>query len=314
MGTIEEQPPTSEYINHAPTYHTDKKSAYVLPNDSIEHVRLETQARHLSGIMNNRIIHSPVDKASVTRVLDVGCGTGIVTDYLAREYPSAEAVGLDLSPVPKQGDRPSNVRFVQGNILTEKPSSWVCTNDTATAPKAVLDVEAFDLIYSRLLICGLSDWPKYIRTEYSLLKPGGWAEVHDLDWIWYDKHGKVISDDWPWFRRLRSAGESRGLDFSGGSRTQQWMNDAGFVDVQVKTYRWPFGGQWETEGVWKEFGEYVSHVMVDMFWHLFPRLMEGQPGVTGEVIDQMREEMKHDFAPEEGKHWLFYVTCGRKPS
>ncbi|KAK4541319.1 hypothetical protein LTR36_008077 [Oleoguttula mirabilis] len=312
MAKSEEQT-KSEYIDHVPTYHTDKQAQYVLPNGSPEHTRLETQARHLSAIMNGRIIHSPINKANVRRILDVGCGTGIVTDYLAREYTAAEAIGVDLSPVPTFRDRPSNVRFVQGNILTEKPSAWLSSGDSDSSREALPDTQAFDLIYSRLLICGLNDWPGYLHTSYSLLKPGGWAEVHDLDWIWYDKNDKVISEDWPWWRRLRSAGEARGLDITGGSRTQQWMKDAGFVDVQVTTYRWPFGGQWETDEVWREFGDYVSRVMVDMLWHLIPRLMEGQEGVTAEVIDRMREDMKRDFAPEEGKHWVFYVTCGRKP-
>ncbi|KAK5133903.1 hypothetical protein LTR08_007132 [Meristemomyces frigidus] len=305
----------SEYIDHTPTYHTDKESHYVLPNGSPEHVRLETQARHLSAIMNGRIIHSSIIKSNVKRILDVGCGTGIVTDYLAREFPQAQAIGLDLSAVPNLRDRPSNVRFLQGNIITEKPSAWVSGGSASRSGEPLPDTQAFDLIYSRLLICGLGDWPKFIRTESSLLNPGGWAEVHDLDWIWYDKAGAVISDAWPWWRRLRSAGESHGMDFSCGSRAQQWMKETGFEDVQVTTYQWPFGGEWEADEVNKEFGEYVRVAMVELLWHIIPRLMEGQqPEATAEVIDQMRLEMKRDFAPEEGKHWNFYVTCGRKPA
>lgn len=314
MATIDERG-ASEYINHSPTYHNDKESPYVLPNDPPEHVRLETQARHLSAIMNDRIIHAPVDKTNVKRILDVGCGTGIVTDYLGREFSDADVVGLDLSSVPKLRDRPPNVRFLQGNILTDKPSSWLPDHNVATSGSEALpgDAAAFDLIYSRLLLCGMSEWPKYINTDFSLLRPGGWAEVHDLDWIWYGKAGQIISDAWPWWRRLRSAGEGKGLDFSCGSKTQAWMKHSNFEDVQVTQYRWPFGGQWEKDEVWKEFGEYGWSAMVEMLWHLIPRLMEGQPDVTPDAIEEMRREMKQDFAPEEGKHWVFYVTYGRKP-
>ena len=309
--------PWSDTIDRTPTYHTDKDSRYLIPNDSPEHVRLETQARHLSAIMNGRIIHAPLERSNVKRILDVGCGTGIVTDYLGRRYPHAEAIGLDLSAVPDLRDRPSNVRFLRGNFVTEKPSTWLPDNrETANyaSEQSLPDNPAFDLIYSRLLLCGMNNWPAFISAESSLLRPEGWAEVHDLDWIWYDKSGEVISDAWPWQCRLRAAADSHGMDWSCGSRAKQWMEDAGFEDVQVKTYRWPYGGDWEKNEVMREFGEYVRTAMVELLWHVISRLMDDQPDGTPEVIDQMRQEMKKDFRPEEGKHWLFYVTWGRKPA
>ncbi|TKA25061.1 hypothetical protein B0A50_06125 [Salinomyces thailandicus] len=303
----------SGYIDTAPTYHTDKQAHYVLPNGSPEHLRLETQARHLQAIMNGRVIHAPLAKTEIRSILDVGCGTGVVTNYLAQQYPDAEVVGVDLSPVPALRDRPSNVRFLQGNILTEKPSSWRPSEDSNGQANILSDAAAFDLIYSRLLLCGMSDWPQYLRTCFQLLRPGGWTEIHDLDWIWYDRDGNDISATWDWLTRLRAAAEKRGLYFRCGSRTQRWMEEAGFQDVQVRTYRWPFGGQWENEECWRDFGQYVASAMVEMFWHLIPRLMMGRPECTAEMVEGMQRDMQRDFAPVEGKHWVFYVSCGRKP-
>lgn len=298
---------SSEYINHNPAYHRDKNSRYILPNDAPEHVRLETQAYHLAAIMNGNIIHSPVDKADIRRILDVGCGTGVVTDYLGRTFPSADVVGLDLSSVPQiQGrDRPANVRFLQGNVMTGPPSSWKGHGDAGLPNE-----QAFDLIYSRLLVCGMTEWSRFLKTELALLKPGGWAEVHDLDWVWYDKAGNNISDSWPWWQTLRAAGEKQGLDFLCGSSAKGRMEEAGFPDVQVKEYYWPYGGQWETDEAYREFGEYVATGMVDLVWHVIDRLMTAS---SREEKDQMRMDMMRDFEPQEGKHWKFYVTCGRKP-
>ncbi|KAK3110899.1 hypothetical protein LTR53_014347 [Teratosphaeriaceae sp. CCFEE 6253] len=314
MATAELDP--SSYTRDAPTYHSNKASQYVLPNDSPEHLRLETQARHLSAIMDGRIIHSPIGQNSPELVLDVGCGTGVVSDHLARLFPTASIVGLDLSPVPRIRERPANVRFLQGNIMTDSPSSWLPSGDeegTRTHARQLRDEGVFDLVFSRLLVLGMSDWPRYIRTEFQLLKPGGWAEIHDVDWIWYDTHNRIISDSWPWWQELRSVGESNGLHFRCASRARQRMEQAGFVDIHVRTYRWPFGGAWERADAWREFGDYVSRAMTEMVWHMIPRMMAGRPGTTDAKIEQMRAEMRRDLAPEEGKHWDFYVTCGRKP-
>lgn len=51
------------------------------------------------------------------RILDLACGTGIVTAALARRYPDAEVVGLDVSremlSVARRRNGRANVRFVQ---------------------------------------------------------------------------------------------------------------------------------------------------------------------------------------------------------
>lgn len=88
------------------------------------------------------------------------------------------------------------------------------------------------------------------------------------------------------------------------------MRDAGFVDVKVEKYRWPWGGEWEKETVWKEFGEYVHLEMVRLIWHMIPRLLKD---AGDEEISKLRQEMVRDLRPEEGKVWWMYVTVGRKP-
>ena len=59
----------------------------------------------------------------------------------------------------------------------------------------------------------MSDWPTFIRAEFDLLRSGGWTEVLDVDWVWFNEQDENISDSWPWWRRVRSAGEATGLDF-----------------------------------------------------------------------------------------------------
>lgn len=258
-------------------------------------------------MMNHKVIHSPLSTTQVTRALDIGCGTGIITDLLGTKYPKAQIYGLDLSPVPDlQKTRPPNVTFLQGNALTQSPETW---SPAGSVPKE----GGFDLIFSRLLVCGMSSWPNFIRTELSLLKPGGWAELHDVDWVWFNASKKRISDTWPWWRTIRSAGESAGLDFECASHAAERMRDVGFVDVRVSRYRWPFGGQWEESGEMRQMGNYSAQAMPEMTWHMIGRLMEGREGFGEREVKEMREQMVRDLRPEEGKHWDFYVTVGRKP-
>ncbi|KAF2740884.1 S-adenosyl-L-methionine-dependent methyltransferase [Polyplosphaeria fusca] len=305
--------PDNEYDIGERSYHSVKGAQYTLPNDAAEHHRLETQAVHLSALMDDNIIHSPITRP-VRKVLDVGCGTGIVTDVLAKQYPTAKVFGLDLTPVPTiKGRQVSpNITFVQGDILnldeSSKDGGGLLPNGTAAVKEG-----GFDLIYSRLLLAGMYNWPEYLRTAQSLLSPGtGWVEIHDLDWHWYDADNKIISNDWKWFTTLRQAAEERGLDYECGSRTAGWMKDAGLVDITVKVYRWPWGGQWEEKEHMRAFGNYYVPAMKKMLWYNIPKVTEHK-GYSEEQIGTWRKQMIEDFEPAKGKHWKFYVTCGRRP-
>ncbi|KAF2116833.1 S-adenosyl-L-methionine-dependent methyltransferase [Lophiotrema nucula] len=254
--------------------------------------------------MSDKLIHSPIS-TSPTKILDVGCGTGIVTVTLAKQWRSAEAIGLDLTPVPKIPGRqlPSNVSFVQGNVLDlGKPGQEKVTNGE------------IDLIYSRLLLAGMSDWPKYIKTAALLLKPGdGWLEVHDLDWIWYDGSGKPISNDWGWLRLIDSECQKRGLEIECGSRAPKYMEQAGLVDIQTVAYEWRnSSAEDEKDDFMKRFSEYTRIEMPKLIFGFLEMLIEGK-GHAKEEVEAWRRQIKTDLAPEKGKHWKFYITYGRRP-
>ena len=48
--------------------------------------------------MNNKLHYAPIGE-NPGRILDVGTGTGIWAIEMGDEYPSAEIVGTDLSPI-----------------------------------------------------------------------------------------------------------------------------------------------------------------------------------------------------------------------
>lgn len=246
-------------------------------------------------------------------MLDIGCGTGIVTDVMGEAFPRSECFGVDLSRVPNLRAHPGNVRFFQGNAVAQRPRQWIADDGTSRLPR---DRDLFDYVFSRLLIFGMSNWPAYVRRQFDLLKPGGWAEIQEPDWGFYDEDDDSLSDEWPWLQRLSQIYEQRrGMDIHCGSRAQSWMRQAGFVDIRVFEYVWPFGGQNDASIEMREFSQYSVMAIPTMLHHMIFRSLADTPlsNERRQLIERVRIQMRQCLAPEQGKHQKFYVTIGRRP-
>ncbi|KAF2482162.1 S-adenosyl-L-methionine-dependent methyltransferase [Neohortaea acidophila] len=263
--------------------------------------------------MHHRVLHAPVKDGKDVRCLDVGCGTGVVTDTIATAFPQAQCYGLDLSPVPVLRARKSNVRFFQGNISTQRPSQWTADDGGVGFAQ---DREVFDYIFGRLLVCGMTDWPSYVQTQFDLLKPGGWAEVHDHDWTYFNDAGEVISNEWFWLQGLSSICEGKkGMDLRCGSKAAQWMEQAGFGDIRVARYKWSYDPFEKEPGV-REFAAWHQKRQPPLVCTVVERAFTSGLGagmVDHETIVRMQEDVLSKMAPQRGKHAWFYVTIGRKP-
>lgn len=101
------------------------------------------------------------------RILDLACGTGIVTFDLADRYPDAEVVGLDLSPemlsIARDRNDRDNVRFV------EKPAEAM--DDFGR--------ETFDLVTGSYLP-KYTDLPRLAANTETVLTDRGVAVFHDF--------------------------------------------------------------------------------------------------------------------------------------
>ena len=95
--------------------------------------------------MDGLVIRAPLNNPR--RMLDIGCGTGVVTCHLGKIFPDAKVHGVDLSPVPAVHAKPENVLFSQG-IMPE----------LAYAKDTHLTAGSFDFVFSRLLIMGMNKW------------------------------------------------------------------------------------------------------------------------------------------------------------
>ncbi|MCM2327386.1 MAG: malonyl-ACP O-methyltransferase BioC [Lysobacter sp.] len=85
-------------------------------------------------------------RLSPRRLLDLGCGTGHAFDALARRYPSASLLGLDIAPAMLERARG---RFPWWQRLLGAPRpSLVC----ADAERLPVASAAFDLVFSNLAL------------------------------------------------------------------------------------------------------------------------------------------------------------------
>lgn len=163
---------TSEH-DGSPQYPFDSRKAQEL-------LRLNEQHHSFIELLRDRLVHAPVDRPK--RILDLGCGTGITTFSIARKFPDAEVIGIDMNPVPAMSNKPPNVTFVQAKIEDIKErvnSTQPSQSHTGLPSPEMFRKGSFDYIFSRLLTLAVADWPGLISTCTLLLAPGGWLEMHE---------------------------------------------------------------------------------------------------------------------------------------
>ncbi|MFI5273701.1 MAG: class I SAM-dependent methyltransferase [Ktedonobacterales bacterium] len=195
---------------------------YMLPKDDLEINRLDFQHYMLRYALRGNYAAPLRAPASI---LDVGCGTGRWALEMARLYPQANVVGVDLvAPAIESGEKPENFAFVQGNVLEE--------NGLPFGPAA------FDYVHQRFLFAAIpaDHWPQVVRELARVTRPGGWVELVE---------GATMSGDAPAFtaiqRWVMQASERRGIDFKAGAHVTDFLRQAGLAHINQREVAIPLG-------------------------------------------------------------------------
>lgn len=204
-------------------YHAYREGKYLMPNDEKEQDRLDLLHHIFKLLLKGDLFITPLP-SDPQRVLDFGTGTGIWALDFADQYPSAEVIGTDLSPIQPAWVAP-NCRFVVDDV--ESPWAW--------GPDM-----AFDFIHGRGMVGCISDWSKLFKEVYRNLKPGGYLEMQEYEtWIRSDddpdyKNAPNIST---WQTKVDEASMKFGKRLRIAGQVKQMMIDAGFEDVTEKILR-----------------------------------------------------------------------------
>lgn len=188
-------------------------------------------------LVNDGKLHLAPIGSSPQRVLDIGAGTGIWCIDMGEQYPSAEIIGVDIS-ASMPAFVPPNVRFEIDDV--EDP--W-----TYSTP--------FNYIHCRYMTGSIKDWPKLMSQCFEHLEPGGWVEFQDFDIDHYSLDGSLTPDHAlrRWINIAYTAEEKTGRSLRPGRNLEQWMRDAGFIDVKVIKTPLPLG-RWPKDEKLKKIG------------------------------------------------------------
>lgn len=99
-------------------------------------------------------------------VLDAGCGTGRVTEELARRLPRGRIIALDLSENMVRGAR-------EHRAAADGRVQFAIANLTAIP----LRRESLDGVFSTAVFHWITDQPRLFRELLRTLRPGGWLEA-----------------------------------------------------------------------------------------------------------------------------------------
>ncbi|KAI5841986.1 S-adenosyl-L-methionine-dependent methyltransferase [Morchella snyderi] len=275
-------------------YHAYKAGKYMLPNDETEQDRLDI-INHVYNLIHRGKLHlAPIDP-NPQNILDIGTGTGIWAIDCAEQYPSANVIGTDLSPIQPSWV-PPNVSFQ----IDDAEQSWTFNKNH------------FDLIHIRNLMGGVANWEHVIDECFEHTKPGGWVHMTEYEMAIFSDDGTVTPDlqYFKFYEFVAQAAIKTGRDYQLAAKLEPLLKRSGFTNIVHKVIKCPTG-MWPREKKQKEIGAYLLLSVesgfeafgMKPFTEVLNMTEEEAKEFCGQVLSQARDKLIHGYS----LHHIYYA-------
>lgn len=274
------------------TYQQSKAgNDYWAPNDDQQNEGLDIIHNVLLMVLDNKLFLAPIGD-NVHRVLDLGTGTGIWAIDFGDQFPNAEVIGTDISPIQPTWV-PPNVKFSIDDCLLE----W-------TWPE-----NYFNFVHIRAMYGSIPDYGALYKKAFRHIAPGGWLQSLEMDVKIESDHVNIPEDHIfnQWADLFYQGGEKTGRTFtiSHGHKMKELMEEAGFVGIVEKKVKVPLHG-WPKDQRLQHAG-YLAQLALDQSLDGFGTFLLTQIMGWGRTeatvfIAKMRQESRKE------SNYPFYMT------
>ena len=229
-----------------------------------------------------------------SRIADIGCGSGEITARLARFYPRAELLGIDILDHTvalaraRHAALAPRVQFRQGDAFElQLPDGF------------------FDLVVCRHVTQSIPEPERVLAELVRIARPGGWVHVLSEDYGMLHLAAGARDPDEFWHRCVRAAAKGMGVDERVGRRTWPLLRRLGLESLRV---------------------DYVTVDSVRVPREIFAAIIEAWRDGYTEILSRhsgfARDEVRGHFDgmiasirnPDEYAVWQVPVLSGRKPA
>jgi trans-aconitate 2-methyltransferase len=226
--------------------------------------------------------------------LDLGCGSGRLTEFLLERLPRGHVIAVDRS---------ANMLEFARNYLEPRFDGRV------SYVRRSLDQLEFEqvaeLAFSNAAFHWIPDHPRLFRSVFAALKPGGWLVAQcgaerniariraRLSALMHSDEFRPFFGDWsgPW-------------EFASPELTAERLRNAGFDQVEISTFAAPF-----ELGSYEETYEFFENVILGSHLERIPDAALRQRFVTAMV-----NQSASDTPPFQQDYWRMNIRAQRPPS
>ncbi|KAI5808402.1 S-adenosyl-L-methionine-dependent methyltransferase [Pyronema omphalodes] len=269
---------------------------YLMPTDEKEQDRLDLNHEITRMVWDDKLHKAPLHEPH--RILDIGTGTGIWAIDMADQYPMAEVIGTDLSPI-QPGWVPPNCRFEVDDAMSE----WTFKDDY------------FDFIHCRNISSGVSDWNHLVTQLMRCTSPGGYVELCEYsitvncdDGTMKPDNGAKICTDY-----LRESMVKMGRPAPELASMKLLLEKAGFGDVHASEVKEPMG-PWPRDPRQKKIG---AMSLLNLETGIESYAMAAFTRVLGMEVEEARAICNSALTAFRNKNYhmytKYYRVYGQKP-